>query len=603
MKIIPKFQRGNSFEQFFTVYQPIDYGDSTSSGSTKSSKKSDDDDKGKLTEKDLMSMLKDMDGLPNEMQAIANDLVGMMRYENLTGISSSGLNTQYISNLYKIKHAKFNKDQYDDAYNRSKETGSLNDIAINPNGTVVVQNAKGEMTALTPEQYVLNRDQYTPVTNSNLLWLRAHNPNYINNNQVFQVVENGIGLDAVHKFIKDRVSTIGTTETSYDSYMTKDIMMGDEVLNKLVAAGPDGYYKVSKELSGTEIQALNSTLKYIYDTLPNNAKTRLKLETKNGTEKEAQNIIMEMLVGKINTKTKDSIQFAGTKEKLEGKEEENKQPATFADAFLKGQGTIQEAILNPGTQDAYRVWGIGVSMTDKSENPIGPLKQVSQIGEGNFGPILDLNHATLGDKHINTIQMEGLLTKTGNAISVDFPVMADGYTPVTDPKIFEAKKEADRQLKDAGIDINNENSIKANYKKINEIYEKNGLEPAYDEEGKLINNWRRFAVIDVYADDNLVGKDVFEDKPLFKEITDDNQINLILDAVKDESFSKKHIYNWFGRYNHIYEGMLWIPVNENYVLSSMGRSTTWNQQKERYEMSQDIANEQNANTRVGHYEN
>jgi len=42
---------------------------SSSSSSTKSSKET-DDTKGKLTEKDFFNMIKDIDGLPNEMTEI-----------------------------------------------------------------------------------------------------------------------------------------------------------------------------------------------------------------------------------------------------------------------------------------------------------------------------------------------------------------------------------------------------------------------------------------------------------------------------------------------------------------------------------------------------
>ena len=86
MNIIPKLQSGGSTASLFTVYTPLQtpkvqapQNVSTSnkeSISIKSSSKSDTEkeDKGKLTEKDLFAMIKDINGLPNEMKTIISDL-------------------------------------------------------------------------------------------------------------------------------------------------------------------------------------------------------------------------------------------------------------------------------------------------------------------------------------------------------------------------------------------------------------------------------------------------------------------------------------------------------------------------------------------------
>ena len=82
MKIIPKFQRGGGFEALFTTYVPVQSPQQTrsvqTSQSERSSRQDSDDNKGKFTEKDFFSMLKDIDGLPNEMQSIASNLLDIL---------------------------------------------------------------------------------------------------------------------------------------------------------------------------------------------------------------------------------------------------------------------------------------------------------------------------------------------------------------------------------------------------------------------------------------------------------------------------------------------------------------------------------------------
>jgi hypothetical protein len=71
MKLIPKLQKGSSF---YTIYDTIGVPDvpkstastKSKSSSSKSSSDSDEDTKGKITIKDLFTMVKEMDGLKNE---------------------------------------------------------------------------------------------------------------------------------------------------------------------------------------------------------------------------------------------------------------------------------------------------------------------------------------------------------------------------------------------------------------------------------------------------------------------------------------------------------------------------------------------------------
>ena len=74
MKLIPKQQNGGSFLSLFADYIPIEQPKQQPSSESRSDNRSSPSDKGKITEKDLFTLLKDVDGLPNEMKALVSDI-------------------------------------------------------------------------------------------------------------------------------------------------------------------------------------------------------------------------------------------------------------------------------------------------------------------------------------------------------------------------------------------------------------------------------------------------------------------------------------------------------------------------------------------------
>ena len=142
MKIIPKFQRGGGFEALFTTYVPSQVQaprQALEQQPTSQSRSTSEEEKGKLTEKDFFNMLKDIDGLPNEMGELITNLTNTFRLSSLTGIDTGDLATTYLSSLYKIRIAAQNKKRYDSALEEASKRGSLAEPAISMDGKLVVQ--------------------------------------------------------------------------------------------------------------------------------------------------------------------------------------------------------------------------------------------------------------------------------------------------------------------------------------------------------------------------------------------------------------------------------------------------------------------------------
>ena len=172
MNIIPKLQEGGNVSSLFTTYRPVQTpqvqapqsvklsNSDKESLSIKSSSKDEnkEDTKGKLTEKDLFDMIKDVDGLPNEMKSIITNLKRTLATESLVGVDTGELANTYLSSLYKLKLANQNKKRFDESIKEAKDNGSLGEAAITLEGNLLASDKNGNIQEVSLQQYQSNPD-------------------------------------------------------------------------------------------------------------------------------------------------------------------------------------------------------------------------------------------------------------------------------------------------------------------------------------------------------------------------------------------------------------------------------------------------------------
>ncbi len=600
---IPKYQQGGGFESLFTIYKPIQT--QTPRRAAAPSRKSeprekDDSDKGKLTEKDLFSMLKELDGLPNEMQDVVSSLTNTLRIARITGQDDiNDLATTYLTNLYKLKQAKYNRDLFKETYNRAVENDSLNDIAITLNGRVLALDKDQKIVAMKPEDWVQAKqtDEYQALTNSNLLWYRSQHPGYVNDNKVLQIVENGIGLDTVHKMIKDRFNQLGKTETGSETFIPKEAAQGQQVLEQMLQLGPEGYYKISTDLTQTAQRQVDATLAYIYSTLPANARTRLALETADGSQKSAQSVIGAMIFGTLDSKTKYSAQYIGTEEKLSrnGKKGSDDSPEmNTAMKWLAGYGNKESFIINMGSSSSYLVQSRTMPLVKMNGDYLGVNSTLQQVSEGQYSSILDLRSVSMGMKLVDPSAFSQILLSDEKISSIDFPCVEQNGVVMPDlsQQTRVKKEKADALIRQRGIDLTDPNSIRQNYATINQIYQDNGLPAAYNANGTLITaGWRRFGVINGKASNKALGMGQFDSNSLLQEDNDDNSVQNYINITKDENWDTNNFF-WNG-VDHLYKGTVWIPVQVNYHSAAANMKMSANEalQLEQRQQTLDMQNQ------------
>lgn len=573
MNVTPKFQQGGSFESLFTIYKPTQTESprrATTQSRRSEPKEKDDSDKGKLTEKDLFTMLKDLDGLPNEMQALVSNLTNTLRIAQVTGQGDlNNLATTYLTNLYKLKQAKYNRDLFKDTYQRAVENDSLNDVAITLNGSILALDKDNKIVPFSAQDWakVKNSGEYKPLTNSNLLWFRSHMPEYVNNNQVLQIVENGIGLEQVHKMIKDRFRELGKTTTSTEAFVPKEAVKGQQILEQMLQQGPEGYYKITTDLSQTDQRQVEATLAYIYSTLPANAKTRLAIETQDGTQKSAQSIIGAMIFGTLDQTIKHSAQYLGTEDKLSGKGKSggNDLEMNTAIKWLEGYGNKENFVINMGGSSSYLVQSNTMPLVKMNGDYLGANSTLQQVSEGQYSSILDLRSVSMGGKLVDPAFFGQILLTDGKISSIDFPCVEQNGVVMPDlsQETRIKKEKADAQIRQRGIQLSNPQSVQQNYSIINQIYQANGLPPAYNPDGILITSrWRRFGVVNGKASNKALGMEKFDSNGLLQEDVDDNSVQNYINITKDENWDSNN-FLWNG-VDHLYKGTVWIPIQVNY---------------------------------------
>ena len=597
MKIIPKFQGGGGFESLFTTYVPVQAPQQTrsvqTSQSERSSRQDSDDDKGKFTEKDFFSMLKDIDGLPNEMQSIVSNLIDTLSINKLTGIELQDLSITYLQSLSKIRQAAGNKKQYDDAQKRAIENGSMAEPAITIDGRLIVQDKDGSIQKVSLNDFINNKDQYeTVLTVSNLLNLRAFSPSFINDFSVFDTVNNSIGYQSFQKLVKEAVHTLGSTQVSREGIFSNEgqASKGLALLQTLkeqdqiqpgTSITSEGLYKY-KIIDKNQKRQIDQLTSYISALLPENAKVWAALKLKTSDKEKATASLITTYLSSGETTINEVLIEPKSEDKSKSSKNGDKKGINDLDLntpgkFIAGYGQRSTFVLNPGTIASMQVLSTSLPLTDKNDKAIGPNSTLQQAAEGNFSGILDFTNVSMGGNMLGHGSFRGVVLSDGRIHSIDYPIDMVAFSrdgtikPDISPQNIKAKQSAEVEIKRMGRNLDDLESIKVNYNTINNIYQKYNLSPAYNNDGTPTQAWRRFGVINASADNNILNMGYIDNNPLLKEVKDETTIDNLLEIVKDENFDKPGII--FGG-DHFYTGTVWIPIISDYHSALVGTNQT-----------------------------
>lgn len=579
--MIFKFQQGGATPPF-VAYQPVIVSDKRTTATQEealAAKATKESESGKLSSKDLYTMLKEkLKGLPNDVNIAMNQL---QQLEQLTSMDFDGSFTQnieskYLSTLQTMNQLSFSREQYDKALDNVKSNGGLNEAAIDQYGQVYMTDGK-DYKLMSPEE--AKQSGWKQMTNQDLLYLRANDPNLSGKDEILNVVNNGIGISQVTKMIQDSIGNLGTNSNSETAYATTQQGQLIQGLNDFIKAAQEtGQYDASIEdlykaqiINKTQAQQAQQAIAYIYKTLPQNAKSLLKTRTEGGTDKEALNLISTLVLSKTSEDRSFTADLEGgptkksmSKDANAGSKDDTELKTSLPLQVMQDMGgaDIAPVTIDKGDGVQMSVYGSFFSaINDKKGEPIVNTSLQNMLAQSGLQDIVkNVRSITFGDQKLTPEQLSKITYNNTGIVRADLPVNEDGTVKLSVLDDFNAAMNEIKGLGNASKE--QVEAIKAKYHLDQYLKDDGTPDPKHT---------APFILTEGYTTE----KNGIEDTAYVKHIKNptDDQIQLIKDSLtvgtgKDakvpdiDTFDWYNPFDWFGTEN-IYKATVYIPISNN----------------------------------------
>lgn len=579
--MIFKFQQGGTTPPF-VAYQPVIVSDKRTTATQEealAAKATKESESGKLSSKDLYTMLKEkLKGLPNDVNIAMNQLQYL---EQLTSMDFDGSFTQnieskYLSTLQTMNQLSFSREQYDKALDNVKSNGGLNEAAIDQYGQVYMTNGK-DYKLMSPEK--AKQSGWKQMTNQDLLYLRANDPSLSGKDEILNIVNNGIGISQVTKMIQDSIGNLGTNSNSETAYATTQQGQLIQGLNDFIKAAQEtGQYDASIEdlykaqiINKTQAQQAQQAIAYIYKTLPQNAKSLLKTRTEGGTDKEALNLISTLVLSKTSEDRSFTVDLEGgptkksmSKDANAGSKDDTDMKTSLPLQIMQnmGESDVAPITIDKGDGIQMSVYGSFFSaVTDKKGDTITNTSLQNMLAQSGLQDIVkNVRNITFGDQKLTPEQLSKITYNNTGVVRAELPVNEDGTVKLSVLDDFNA---AMNEIKGLG---------NASREQVEAIKAKYHLDQYLKDDGTPNpKHTASFILTEGYTTE----KNGIEDTAYVKHIKNptDDQIQLIKDSLtvgtgKDakvpdiDTFDWYNPFDWFGTEN-IYKATIYIPISNN----------------------------------------
>lgn len=579
--MIFKFQQGGTTPPF-VAYQPVIVSDKRTTATQEealAAKATKESESGKLSSKDLYTMLKEkLKGLPNDVNIAMNQL---QQLEQLTSMDFDGSFTQnieskYLSTLQTMNQLSFSREQYDKALDNVKSNGGLNEAAIDWYGQVYMTNGK-DYKLMSPEK--AKQSGWKQMTNQDLLYLRANDPSLSGKDEILNVVNNGIGISQVTKMIQDSIGNLGTNSNSETAYATTQQGQLIQGLNDFIKAAQEtGQYDASIEdlykaqiINKTQAQQAQQAIAYIYKTLPQNAKSLLKTRTEGGTDKEALNLISTLVLSKTSEDRSFTVDLGGgptkksmSKDANAGSKDDTELKTSLPLQVMQdmGEADIAPVTIDKGDGVQMSVYGSFFSaINDKKGELIVNTSLQNMLAQSGLQDIVkNVRSITFGDQKLTPEQLSKITYNNTGIVRADLPVNEDGTVKLS---VLDDFNSAMNEIKGLGNASREQvEAIKAKYHLDQYLKDDGTPDPKHT---------APFMLTEGYTTE----KNGIEDTTYVKHIKNptDDQIQLIKDSLtvgtgKDAKVPDIDTFDWYNPFDYfgtenIYKATVYIPISNN----------------------------------------
>lgn len=586
--MIFKFDQGGATPPF-VAYQPVIVSDKRTSAIPEeavAAKVASDADKGKLTSKDLYTMLKEkLKGLPSDVDVAMWKLQSVEESLNLDFFHdfTSNVENRYLNALQTMNQLSFSREQYDKALDNVKSNGGLNEAAIDQYGQVYMTNGK-DYKLMSPEK--AKQSGWKQMTNQDLLYLRANDPSLSGKDEILNVVNNGIGISQVTKMIQDSIGNLGTNSNSETAYATTQQGQLIQGLNDFIKAAQEtGQYDASIEdlykaqiINKTQAQQAQQAIAYIYKTLPQNAKSLLKTRTEGGTDKEALNLISTLVLSKTSEDRSFTVDLEGgptkksmSKDANAGSKDDTELKTSLPLQVMQdmGEADIAPVTIDKGDGVQMSVYGSFFSaINDKKGEPIVNTSLQNMLAQSGLQDIVkNVRSITFGDQKLTPEQLSKITYNNTGIVRADLPVNEDGTVKLSVLDDFNAAMNEIKGLGNASRE--QVEAIKAKYHLDQYLKDDGTPDPKHT---------ASFMLTEGYTTE----KNGIEDTAYVKHIKNptDDQIQLIKDSLtvgtgKDAKVPDIDTFDWYNPFDYfgtenIYKATVYIPISHNVVAAIRG---------------------------------
>lgn len=415
--------------------------EASAKSSGKGTKKKDSDSD--ISLKDIMSLLtNNAKGLKVDVQYLIQQAKGLFQTstyldnpydvfgeDDITIDNSSRLVSKYLDIIGKINLVSRQAEQYKNAYTIARNNKTLSDPAITSDGMLFVRTKQGYKT-VTPEDYLAHQDTMLPITNSNLLWLREHDPTFTFNTEISSIVETGVSEDVVVNAVDKVVNSLGKDSTETGMLVPKE---GIAVLQLL---GTGQIAKVS-DLTVTQQRQLNLALLALERGLGPNIKAWLKV--KGGSDEGYRELLLAFATRKASSTKKFTISNiydldedgkvkTSSKKSGDGDEEEDGKKTIYQEMISGRAGNSgAEIVVNPGSNGQFRITEAVYYpyIPDQDGKVLGGNTLHTIMSEG-FAGIKASNRVTFGNKLITGSDLHKVAYAGEGLYLAILPKKADG---------------------------------------------------------------------------------------------------------------------------------------------------------------------------------
>lgn len=566
-----------------------------------------------LIQKEIINTLKE-NGLPNDVDYFLSKANTFLRKsQNL--VFNTTEDSYDLSDLIRIQslanRIKHNNNLYEKAREQIISENSGSEIAITNTGGMYVLDENGIKT-ISANTYYKNPEKYQILTNSELIKLRANQPELAYNSTILTDLSNTVGMKSIVEYVKDTISSFGTNKSSskYDRYTIKQKGQIEKGFEQLLGFdSPDGVYKgtISQSVEDqgySDEKSLNAAINYLYSTLPENMKHSLRANTAaEGLDPNDINNVRRLLTSAITEHTDHSVNSSTSldygKTASEAKGTRSSTSGTpvqipFGAFVQRNMGDVRSSkMIFSDSSLNFNIPSYYYNNRDIEGKSLPDVITASDADRNlrDHGIRDPYNKAYFGGIPLTEMAIDGqnIIVNNEKGLVISYlPVDSNGNLDITVMKIMS----------------NIQNQIEQNHitdeTQIQKIWEDNGFQ--YDASKKVGvipgMQLKRFAIQQAYTTSNgsIENKVLKNDE--FVDQVDDNLIEDLIGIYNNDPGNKNKQKldidaGWFGS---SYQGLLFIPLsnNENEANMAGGLAYTPKSDADMVKANQDFARQNGA---------